>query len=135
MQVIQNRMIRIIGLKKETAYSKYGILNVSDFIELSRLEQVKRILKTQTHSLPISLGSNQRSHFSFNLKIPIARTEKFNQSAVIKNLRFMRDSASRIKVLSDIKSVPKISTTALKKCPTCPMVSKRLDLHRCKAVK
>ena len=86
IQVIQNRMLRIISSKKETAYSKYGILNVSDVIELFRLEQAKRILKTQTHTLPISISSNQRSHFSFNLKIPIARTEKFNQSAVMKTL-------------------------------------------------
>ena len=59
-------MLLIIGINKETAYSKYGTLNVSDFIELSRLEQVKRIFKTQKHSLPISIGSNQRSHFEPN---------------------------------------------------------------------
>ena len=82
MQVRQNRMFRIIGLNKETAYSKYGILYVigitkyvSDFIELSRLEQIKRIHKTHTHSLPISLSSYQYSHFEFNHTIPIARAE------------------------------------------------------------
>ena len=44
-----------------------------------------------------------------NLTIPIARTEKLNQSVVepisnqaMKNIRFMRDTASTIKVLSDI---------------------------------
>ena len=78
MQVVENRNLRIIGLNKQTVYSKYRLLNVSDFIEFSRFKQVNRILKSQTHSLPISLGSNERNRFAFNLAIVIARTEKFN---------------------------------------------------------
>ena len=33
MQVIQNRMLRIIGLSRADALTKYGIQDVKDFIE------------------------------------------------------------------------------------------------------
>ncbi len=93
MQVIQNRMLRIIGTTKERALSEYGIIPVSEFIESSCFEQITRILSTANHTLPASLritDPNRRINFPFD--IPLAKTAKFCNSPVLKTLRRMRDS-------------------------------------------
>jgi len=91
MQIIQNRMLRIIGVKK-SALDKYRIKSASEFIESECIGQVAKILSSTTHSLPNELRKNEkRTTSSFPFTIPRAKTEKFNQSAVLKTLRHLRD--------------------------------------------
>ena len=47
MQIIQNRMLRIIGIIKEVALTQYNILSVSDFIENMCIKQVTKLLHSQ----------------------------------------------------------------------------------------
>jgi hypothetical protein len=53
MQVLQNSLLRTIGIHTTDvdAKSKYGILEVSEFILRTSLEQVSRILCTPGHAL------------------------------------------------------------------------------------
>ena len=86
-------MLRIIGISEEEALTQYNILSVSDFIENMCIMQVTKVLHSQEHTLPASLRTTRRTHSNFPFDLPIARTEKFNNSAVIKTLRRTRDSS------------------------------------------
>ena len=83
MQLIQNRMLRIIGISKEVALTQYNILSMSDFIEKMCIMQVTKVLHSQEHTLPASLRTTRRIHSNFQFELPGARTEKFNNSAVM----------------------------------------------------
>jgi hypothetical protein len=96
MQVIQNRMLRIIGISRPDALAKYGIQDVKDFIEAACFEIISKILGSGTHPLATSLritDPNRRNRFPFD--IPLAKSTKFNDSPVMWVLRRMRDSITR----------------------------------------
>ena len=94
MRVIQNRMLRIIGIKNAAKMAKYGICEEpSTFIENACFESISKILNSPTHPLPASLrlaAQGRRTRFPFH--IPIARGQKFNESPVMWTLRRLRDS-------------------------------------------
>jgi hypothetical protein len=85
MQVLQNTFLRTIGITRELAKSKYGVLDVSEFVSKTSLEQVICILTTDgkepsDHRLSASIRSSTRSHFPFC--IPLCKP-KFDRNAVI----------------------------------------------------
>ena len=93
MQVLQNTLLRTIGIKRDLAKSKYGILDVSEFVSKTSLEQVICILTTDgkepsDHRLSASIRSSTRSHFPFT--IPLCNP-KFDRNAVIRALVHLRD--------------------------------------------
>jgi hypothetical protein len=95
MQVLQNTLLRTIGIKRDVAKSKYGILDVSEFIYKTSLEQVTRILTTDgrepsNHPLAVSLRTNsKKSHSPFT----IPRCDpNFGRNAVIRTLIHLRDN-------------------------------------------
>ena len=51
MQVIQNRMFRIIDITRTIALTKYKINDVSEFIEKTSLEQVDKIILSGSQTL------------------------------------------------------------------------------------
>jgi hypothetical protein len=94
MQVIQNKMLRIIGTSREVAKAKYNIQDVSSFIESESIAQVTRILNTPTHSLTTSLKGtiDRRTNSPFPFTIPLSHSDKFNNNAVMITLRHLRDN-------------------------------------------
>jgi hypothetical protein len=144
MQVMHNRMLRIItGTGSEAARQKHGIAPISSFITNTCIEQVSRILNTPNHSLPMSLASNRVTHSDFPFNIPTAKSQKFHNSAVMITLRHMCASygTHRTAAIAEAKQHTRTRapspqprpSAAKKKCPTCDIEFKRLDLHKCKA--
>ncbi len=87
MQHLQNRMTRVIGLDSNSALNQHLIWPVSQFIEQTGIEQVTRILDSPTDALASSLRANHRTNHNRTPYSPIAKTEKFNNSAVMKTVR------------------------------------------------
>jgi hypothetical protein len=92
MQVLQNRLLRAIKINRETAERKYGILDVPDFIKACCISQVTSILDTTLHPLRNSLLSTSRTTSAFPFTIPRAKTDSFNNNAVMLTLRHLRDN-------------------------------------------
>jgi hypothetical protein len=137
MQHFQNKLLRIIGINRDLARSKYGIDDISVFIERTGLEQTIRVLNSSEHSLPASLLSNRKTHSSFPFTIPRARTTKFNESMVLKALRHLRENVHGTgrKVARLKTSVRATPIKGTQKCPSCSKPFKRLSMHKCKAKK
>jgi hypothetical protein len=74
MQVPQNSLLRTIGIHTTDvdAKSKYGILEVSEFIMRTCLEQVSRILCTPGHALreQLLLPATIKRHSSCPFRVP-----------------------------------------------------------------
>jgi hypothetical protein len=87
MQHFQNKLLRIIGMQRDEARTKYGVEEIRVFIERTGMEQTLRVLNSSTHSLPASLLSSRKSHSAFPFTIPRTKTTKFNESMVLKALR------------------------------------------------
>ncbi len=139
MQHFQNKLLRIIGVKRDEARAKYGIEDISVFIERTGLEQTMRVLNTSTHSLPNSLLSNRSSnHSTFPFTIPRARTTKFNESMVLKALRHLRENVhgTRCKVgrlqtsTRDHAIAASTKAQTTEKCPRCNKLFKRISIKR-----
>jgi hypothetical protein len=136
MQVVQNRMLRSIGIKRQEALEKYNIVDIDEFIKTARYLQVSKILSSETHSLPISLRRNLPSHHNaFPFTIPRTYKKPFHESAVMKTLREMRDS-------DEFKSRAEPLVIAVKEdgvyCPNCgkgPFVCLGKHAWRCKGQK
>jgi hypothetical protein len=71
MQVLQNTLLRTIGIHTTDldAKSKYGILEVSEFITRTCLEQVSRILCTPGHALRVACYYQA----AFSMPVPCAQ--------------------------------------------------------------
>jgi hypothetical protein len=82
-------MMRVIGLDSDSALNQHQIKPVSQFIEQTCIEQVTRILDSPTHTLAKSLRANHKTNHNRTLYPPIAKTEKFNNSAVMKTVRYI----------------------------------------------
>jgi hypothetical protein len=142
MQHFQNKLLRIIGVNRDVARIKYGIEDISVFIERTGLEQTMRVLNTSTHSLPNSLLSNRTSHSTFPFTIPMARTSKFNESMVLKALRHLRENVhgTRRKVgrlqtgIRNQAAAINVKAKTTEKCPRCNRQFKRLSMHKCKVI-
>jgi len=142
MQHFQNKLLRIIGVNRDVARIKYGIEDISVFIERTGLEQTMRVLNTSTHSLPNSLLSNRTSHSTFPFTIPMARTSKFNESMVLKALRHLRENVhgTRRKVgrlqtgIRNQAAAINVKAKTTVKCPRCNRQFKRLSMHKCKVI-
>jgi hypothetical protein len=74
MQVLQNSLLRTIGIHTADvdAKSKYGILEVSEFIMRTCLEQVSRILCTPGHALreQLLLPATIKRHSACPFRVP-----------------------------------------------------------------
>ena len=92
MQVLQNTLLRIIGISPEVAKTKYSIADVSEFIMRSCIEQVTRILNQPSHTIPASLVSARKTHSAFPFTIPRACKESFKRNAVMVTLTHLRDN-------------------------------------------
>ena len=136
------KLLRIIGVNRDVARIKYGIEDISVFIERTGLEQTMRVLNTSTHSLPNSLLSNRTSHSTFPFTIPMARTSKFNESMVLKALRHLRENVhgTRRKVgrlqtgIRNQAAAINVKAKTTEKCPRCNRQFKRLSMHKCKVI-
>jgi hypothetical protein len=86
-QHFQNKLLRIIGVQRDEARTKYGVEDI-------RVERTLnwRVLNSSTHSLPTSLLSSRKSHSTFLFTIPRAKTTKFNESMVLKALKHLREN-------------------------------------------
>jgi hypothetical protein len=129
MQHFLNKLLRIIGVNRDLARSKYGIEDISVFIERTDLEQTIRVLNSSEHSLPASLLSNRKTHSSFPFTIPRARTTKFNDSMVLKALRHLRVHGTGRKVARLQTSVRAIPTKGTQLCPSCSKPFKPVSMH------
>ncbi len=128
-----------IGLRVESAQNKHKVGPVSDFIEHACIQQVTRVLDSSTHALPASLRANIRTHHTRTLYPPIAKTEKFNNSAVMKTIRHINNTrhTKRQTPQPTSQAVETSTTTSLSrkpqiKCPTCPRYFNQICKHRCK---
>ena len=81
-QVIQNRLLRIIGITRTEALAKYEIPDVDVFIEKACLEQVCKILHSGSHTLSVELkitDENRRGRFPFEVpfeRAPLSSTSR-----------------------------------------------------------
>jgi hypothetical protein len=92
MQVLQNTLLRAIGISREEAKTKYGIVDVNEFIVSSCISQVTRILNQPSHTLTVSLRSTRKTHSAFPFTIPKPCKEAFKQNAVMLTLTHLRDN-------------------------------------------
>ena len=92
MQVFKNILLRSIHITARADRDRHKILDVSDFLLKSCLEQVSRILNNPQHVLPVSLKSTTKSHYSFPFRIPLNHTEKFKMKALMITLRHLRSN-------------------------------------------
>jgi len=142
MQVLQNTLLRVIGISREVAKDKYGISDVSEFIVSSCIAQVTRILNQPSHTLTASLRSARKTHSTFPFTIPKPCKESFKQNAVMRTLTHLRDnvygtgrtaSSTRPPPLDPTHaSAPEHKTGTHCPNPACQNPTKlwkRLDLH------
>jgi hypothetical protein len=134
-------MMHAIGLRVESAKNKHKIGPVSDFIEQACIQQVTRGLDSPTHALPASLRANIRTHHTRPLYPPKAKTEKLNNSAVMKTIRHINNTRHSKRQPPQLKVVETVvetsATTPLSrkpqiKCPTCPRYFTQISKQRCK---
>jgi len=92
MQIVQNKMLRAIGITRKEALDTYSIFDVCDFLKESSIAFVTRVLNTPGHPLPLSIKAIHKSHYDCPFTIPSAKTERFNSSAVMMTLRCIRDT-------------------------------------------
>ena len=90
MQVLQNTLLRVIGISREMARTKYGIVDVGEFIVQSCIAQVTRILNQPSHTLTASLRSTRKTHSAFPFTLPKPCKETFKQNAVMLTLIHLR---------------------------------------------
>ena len=123
MQVIQNRMLRIIGVNRDKVSKKYSIPPIAEFIEAASAEQVNKVLNSKTHALPNSLLTTRRSNTKFPYDIPLAKTSKFLNSPVMKALRELREKFSRRATATTAPVLPAALTASasrlMQQCPWC----------------
>ena len=91
-------MLHIIGITRAEAVEKYGIADVSLFIERCCIAQVTRVLNSAEHALRLSLlkplpASSIATLSSFEFLIPTARSAKFAASAVMRTLGHLKKLA------------------------------------------
>jgi hypothetical protein len=140
MQHFQNKLLRIIGVQRDEACTKYGVGDIRVFIERTGMEQTLRVLNSSTHSLPTSLLASRKSHSTFPFTIPRAKTTKFNESLVLKALRHLRENVhgtgrkvTRLQASTQgqaIISGSKARNTV--KCSHCGIDFKRKATNKCK---
>jgi hypothetical protein len=142
IQVLQNSLLRSIGISRDTARTKYNIKDSKDFITESSLDQVVRILSNSNHALTVNLASKRNTHSSFPFTIPIPVKNSFKRNAVMLALVHLRDNVYGTG-RSNPRKQPQIqcstpATTAIeprgKPCtnPACSQPGKlwvRLDIH------
>ena len=144
MQVLQNKLLRTIGIKHDLALSKYGIQDVNDYITSVSLKQVTGILTTdgrkpRDHPLAMGLLSKRVAHSKFPFTIPRSHNDKFEQNAVILTLVHMRDNVYGTGRANHPPQPPPAppAPPAAAKGPLCPNPAckqptrpwSRLDLH------
>jgi hypothetical protein len=88
-----------IGNSIETANKRHNIGSVSEFIERACIDQVTRVLDSETHALPASLKRKHSSHHDVRLYPPLAKHAKFNNSAVMKTIRHINSTRHSERVL------------------------------------
>ena len=118
---LQKRILKIIGISAETALAKYGIEDIENHIEKTCIKRTLKILNDPHHRLAIELTNNNqrttRNNFKYN--IPIARTEKLNNNAVMKTLRYVRDGTTNKYSDKQHNEQLKPADTAEKAMTTC----------------
>ena len=143
IQVLQNTLLRAIGITREGAKNDHNITDASDFILASCLQQIIRILSIPSHPLTVSLPPSTARHSAFPFTIPKRNTESFKKNAVMITLVHLRDNVygtSRSKpapaVAPQLPHLPPTSSTSARGrlCtnPSCKLPNKlwlRLDLH------
>jgi hypothetical protein len=131
MQVFQNRILRIIGLTKELARSKYGITDITSLLDEASLNQVRKLLQSADSPLAAVLATtaSRRANSVFAYDIPRAKTSKFNTCAVLRTLRLMRDSATSRRITVSQPS-PTPATSDKHPCPVCSHPIKHYNMHK-----
>ena len=137
MTVVQNRILRIIGVSKARALSAYGISSVPSFLESCSTAQVRKLLSESTTQLPQNLKSKATVHHhknDFVFDVPRDSTTKFANSSVIKTLQLMRDERLVISWAQPFSAAePAPPPKLTQECPFCKVHFKQLSKHKFKA--
>ncbi len=95
---VHSRCLRIIGIEDIKTSTSF-IRDINVYIEECSFKQISKILNDPDHPLFIHLSrtAHYKTRSSFQLNIPRAKTEAFNQNPVMVALRKLRDQ-SEIKI-------------------------------------
>jgi hypothetical protein len=93
MQKVLSRNLKIVGLSEENALAKYGIGTVREYIEHTCTNTIRRMIHNPDHpvSRKLAFVPTRSTRGTFNFRLPIARTEKYNNSIVPWCVRLLRD--------------------------------------------
>ena len=146
IQVLQNSLLRSIGVSRETAETEYRISTVKSFITSCSMAQVSYILNDNSSPLRARLLSARKTNSKFPFTIPLLRKESFKSNPVIAALIHLRDKVYGTgrtnseqplepKTLPIPAAPPQIIVKRGARCPNpaCPeppdKLWPRLDLH------
>jgi hypothetical protein len=120
MERYQRRALKIIGISEETAFEKYGIGTVEQLIEQSSVTKMRRILNDPNHPLTNKLKRevNRTTRSTFQFELPVAHTEAYNNSVVLKCVRAIRDGQTNLYNPITLKAMAKKIKAAQRKAKT-----------------
>ncbi len=117
MERYQRRALRIIGISEETALKKYGIVTVEQLIEHSSITTMRRILNDPSHPLTNKLkrDTSRTTRSTFRFELPVAHTETYNNSVVLRCVRAIRDGQTNLYNPVTLKAMAKKIKAAQRK--------------------
>jgi len=98
MERAQSRAFSIIGISEKDALEKYSIGTVKQFIEHTCVNTIKRMLTNPEHKLAEKLAFDpvRETRGAFRFRLPVARTEAYNNSIVPRCVRVLRDGEAAL---------------------------------------
>ena len=98
MERAQSRAFNIIGINEQVALEKYSIGTVRQFIEHTCVNTIKRMLANPEHKLAEKLAYEpvRETRGAFRFRLPVARTESYNNSIVPSCVRVLRDGEAAL---------------------------------------
>ena len=98
MERAQTRAFNIIGISEQVALDKYSIGTVRQFIEHTCVNTIKRMMANPHHQLAEKLAFEpvRETRAAFRFRLPVARTEAYNNSIVPWCVRVLRDGKATL---------------------------------------
>jgi hypothetical protein len=98
MERYQRRVLKIIGISETDALINYKIGTVEQLIEHTSISKMSRILRDPSHPLTNKLKRdvNRTTRATFQFELPVANTETYNNSVVLKCVRAIRDGQTNL---------------------------------------
>ncbi|MFK0731133.1 MAG: hypothetical protein ACIWVG_08200 [Gloeotrichia echinulata HAB0833] len=110
MASVQSRALKIMGISKQDAKSKYNIAPIDEHLDTMCLNSIRRTLESAENQLTSSLLYNNR------IKLPRFKSSKIEKSAIIKSIKAVRDERYKSKRLKTTTNTPRPVTTEGAKC-------------------